>query len=114
MPPIVVDHDDVRRQTTHACELTTQVTRGLKLMSVPATGSVTLSIETIWRKTGTRIARWKTRSWSAAVEIVRGSYPLGSVYIVWFIPSAWASAFISARKRASLPATVAASMEATL
>src|SRR5438034_11755639 len=27
MPPIVVDHDDVRRQTTHACELTTQVTR---------------------------------------------------------------------------------------
>lgn len=48
-------------------------------MSVPATGSVTLAIETIWRKTGKRSAFWKTRSWSAAVETVLGSNPLGSV-----------------------------------
>jgi hypothetical protein len=33
---------------------------------------------------------------------------------VWFIPSAWALAFISATKPASLPATVAASVEAML
>jgi hypothetical protein len=54
------------------------------------------------------------RSWSAAVETVPGSNPLGSVYVVWFIPSAPASVFISARRRISLPATVAARMEAML
>jgi hypothetical protein len=49
------------------------------LVSVPATGNVTLAIETISRKTERRIARRKTRSWSAAVETVPGSNPLGSV-----------------------------------
>ena len=48
-------------------------------MTVPAIGSVTVAVETICRKTGKRIARSKTRSWSAAVETVLGSNPLGSV-----------------------------------
>jgi hypothetical protein len=52
---------------------------GLKLVSVPAIVSVTLGIETIRRNTGKRIACSRTRSWSAAVETVLVSNPLGSV-----------------------------------
>src|SRR5919197_1467880 len=51
----------------------------LVLCTVPATGSVALGVATILANTGRRMARSTIRTWSAAVDTVASSKPLGSV-----------------------------------
>jgi hypothetical protein len=49
------------------------------LLTAPATGSVALGMATICANTGRRMARSTMRTWSAAVDTVASSKPLGSV-----------------------------------
>jgi hypothetical protein len=51
----------------------------LVLCTVPATGSAALGVATMLANTGRRMARSTRRSWSAAVDTVASSKPLGSV-----------------------------------
>src|SRR4029450_2325533 len=50
----------------------------LVLCTVPATGSVALGVATMVANTGRRIARSTRRTWSAAVDTVASSEPLGA------------------------------------
>ena len=64
------------------------------MVTTPATGSVAERSPTISTKVGIAIAARASKTWSDAVETVVASKPLGSVYVVWVIPSSRAVASI--------------------
>ncbi len=77
---------------------------------------VAWGVATTARKASSFITASASFSWSAAVLTVPASRPLGSVYVVSFIPSSFAAAFIFATKAsvAGEPVSQRASRRETL